>query len=621
MNTLPLAQPHFPRILAVAVAAALIAETLTAAPAVSAQLDPPEISLGEAAVLSVTTSGQSARDVSLPKVAGLDIIPVGQSQQIQIINGVTTATRTLNYQVIPQRAGTFTIPPLDPADKQLVLHVRRGNGSSSAARGNASSGGANLPPPITGGLSAGATRLDQDGAAFVRLRLPKRELRVGELVPVEIQVGLRAGLAGQLSGLPTLNGDAFTLNKLPKQPEQAQEVVNGQPYTVLTWRSALAAVKAGEFSLSVQTPVTVQVRTQMARPRMRGMFGDLFDDPFFQNFFGGVTEKQITLASEPDAIKVLELPTEGRPSDFNGAVGEFDVTAELTTTNATVGDPLTLRLKVTGTGNFDRVNSAMLGEVGGWKTYKPAAKFEAADSASLTGEKVFEQAIIPSQAGSLALPAMSFSYYNPDAGRYETKRTSPLTITVAPAPAGGLAATVPPANAPANASARPASGQVSADGLRPDHAIRGRTVASLRPLYFQPWFLATQSALLLGFAALGLILRRREARAHDPSAERAKAARKAVEACLAEMEAAANAQDAARFFASARSALQHRLATRWGLVPEAITIAEVDARMNGDGAEIRRLFALADQAAYSGQHLAAGDFQQWKTTVLNQLNP
>ena len=351
------------------------------------------------------------------------------------------------------------------------------------------------------------------------------------------------------------------------------------------------------------------------------MFGDMFDDPFFQNFFGGVTEKQITLTSEPDAIKVLELPTAGRPAGFSGAVGKFDVTAELSETNATTGDPLTLRLKVTGAGNFDRVASTMLGEVSGWKTYRPTAKFEAADSAGLTGEKIFEQAVIPTEAGTVTLPSMRFTSFDPDAGRFESKHTSPITITVAPAPAGGLTATKPVANAPANAAANPASGQLSTDGLRPDHALTGASVASLRPVYFEPWFIAVQAGLWFGFAAIGFALRRRAVRAHDPSIERERSARKAVEACLAEMDRAATAQDATRFFNAARAALQHRLATRWGLVPEAITVVEVDARMNGDGADIRRLFALADQAAYSGQQFTAGDFQQWKSMVLGQLNP
>ena len=134
-------------------------------------------------------------------------------------------------------------------------------------------------------------------------------------MPVKIQVGLRPGLVASLNGLPTLNGDAFTLNKLSAQPEQTQEMIGDTPYTVLTWHSVLAAVKPGDFPLTVETPLTVQMRTAPRRASMpEGMFGDtMLNDPFFQSFFGGgTTEKQITVASDPDALTVLALPVAGR---------------------------------------------------------------------------------------------------------------------------------------------------------------------------------------------------------------------------------------------------------------------------------------------------------------------
>ena len=43
------------------------------------------------------------------------------------------------------------------------------------------------------------------------------------------------------------------------------------------------------------------------------------------------------------------------------------------------------------------------------------------------------------------------------------------------------------------------------------------------------------------------------------------------------------------------------------------------SRRDGEGGEIRRVFALADQAAYSGQQLSTADFQQWKEMVFNQI--
>jgi hypothetical protein len=156
--------------------------------------------------------------------------------------------------------------------------------------------------------------------------------------------------------------------------------------------------------------------------------------------------------------------------------------------------------------------------------------------------------------------------------------------------------------------------------LRPDHVESGSTVATLRPLYFQSWFVGTQSALVLCFAGSLILLRRRERRANDSDGVRLREASSAIGNCLAEMDTASAAGDPARFFQSARAALQQKLATRWHVAPASITIAEIDARLNGDGTEIRRVFALADQAAYSGQQLTTADFQQWKETVRDKLN-
>jgi hypothetical protein len=112
---------------------------------------------------------------------------------------------------------------------------------------------------------------------------------------------------------------------------------------------------------------------------------------------------------------------------------------------------------------------------------------------------------------------------------------------------------------------------------------------------------------------------RRERRAQDADGARRRETSGAIGRCLAEMETASAVGDSLHFFQSGRAALQQQLATRWQVAPASITIAEIDARLDGAGADIRRVFALADQAAYSGEHLTTADFQQWKETIRNQL--
>jgi len=81
------------------------------------------------------------------------------------------------------------------------------------------------------------------------------------------------------------------------------------------------------------------------------------------------------------------------------------------------------------------------------------------------------------------------------------------------------------------------------------------------------------------------------------------------------MDSAANQRDASTFFLSARQALQHCLASRWKMTPAAITLAEIDTRLDENGENVRRVFALADELAYSGDASIDVDFPAWKQTV------
>jgi hypothetical protein len=456
----------------------------------------------------------------------------------------------------------------------------------------------------------------------VRLRLPKYQLYVGESMPVDIQVGVREGLVATLNGLPAFSGDSFTLNNLSAKPEQAKEVIRGQPFTVLTWHSALAAVKPGTTSFTIDTPL--MVRMQTTRPAASNPFedpalNDVFNDPFFQSFFGGggTTEKEIALASPPTTIDVIGLPTQNRPEGFSGAVGHFKITSELSAATTPVGDPLTLRMRVSGAGNFDRVGSAMLGSADDWKTYPPTATFTAADATGYHGEKVFEQAVIAREPGTKILPGLAFSYFDPDSGRYETAQTPPVSVAVltgAASSATANARTRDPGigKAPVGAYARPA--------LKPDHADTGNSVASLIPRYFQPPYLAVPSALALAFIAAWFWLRRREQGASDGSAARQRATAQATATWLAQMETAAAAGDIQVFFSSARSALRQTLAAQWQVTPQSIALEDIDARLGPDGKDIHQLFARADEATYSGCKVDAADLGHWKQVVLRQFN-
>ncbi len=553
------------------------------APLVSATIEPAQITVGESAQLTITTLGTGMEPLTLPVVSGLEFRVVDRSRRIEIIHGATLATTTLVVRVTPQAAGTFTIPGITPKSQPLVLRVdpNKGIGVASAR-----------PPRIAGGATANGIRMTSDGSAFVRLTVPKREVYVGESVPISIEVGMRAGFVTSLNGLPTLAGSDFTLNNLSRQPERDEKTIDGKPFTLLTWHSVLAAVKPGTYSLVVESPLTVRIRTA---PQREAMLEDQLGDPFMQHFFGAVVQKDIKVASPPVELTVATLPEEGRPPDFSGAVGTFNITSDLSSAAAAAGDPLTLRLHVTGSGNFDRVDSAMLEHVEQWKTYPPKSSFKSSDAIGYKGEKIFEQPIVASKPGAQTLPGLAFSYFDPTTRRYETVRSSPHSATITPSMADSAltASQVSAVSAAAPATRAPG-------GLRPDHIAPQAFAHSLVPLYLQPRFLSIPSLLTLAFAGGWLRLRRRASDSLQGAALRDRGSRKAADRVAAQLEEAARAGDTVQFFNVARSALAD---------------AGVRFGRDSDGDDIRQLMALADEAKYAGRGPATIDFTRWTQIV------
>jgi hypothetical protein len=596
-------------------------------PPVDVTLEPRQISLGETAQLTITSTGSGLDGISLPVVAGLEFRVVGQSRRLEIINGATMSSTTVVLRITPEAPGIFTIPGLTPQSQPLVLRVNPDNGSPSPSPyANPYSSG--RPPPTANGASPSGIHMTADGAAYVRMLIPKRDVYVGESIPVDIEVGMRAGFVSSVNGLPTLTGNDFTLNNLSRKPERVEKMVDGQPFTVITWHSMLAPVKPGTFSLSVQTPLTIRVRT---RPARDSMIDDLLGDPFMQNFFGATVAKEITAASPPAELNVLPLPTEGRPADFSGAVGSFKIASDISSSSAAVGDPLTLRLHVTGAGNFDRVDTPMLEHVERWKTYPPKSTFTQSDAIGYKGEKTFEQPLIAAQPGPQTLPDLAFSYFDPSTRRYETAHTTPPAVTISPAlaegtsPAPGAAtgspATGSPAGAPPplQANAPAPSAPAPTPGLRADHAQTTDASPVLRPLYLRPPFLVLQSLLALAFAGSWVGLRQRS-RGFALPGKRVQPLSKTANRLIRQMESAAATGDSATFFSTARAALQQSLAARWQLTPDDLAQEEVKARLGSDAAEIRRIFDLADEANYAGHGMRGTDFEHWLSIVRQQLH-
>jgi hypothetical protein len=548
-----------------------------------ATIEPGRIQLGDSAQIRVTTLYGHLNGVSLPTVAGLDFEITGRVEGLEFIAGKSVPASFILIRVTPKFIGVFTIPGLIPGGKPLGLEVVNGNEPNPYAFHNPS---LPQPKPVAPAPIPKGVVLKASGAAFVQLLLPKHEVYVGESVPLDIEVGIRPGIVTSLNGLPALSSSDFTVGDLSKEPIRREQVIEGSTFEIFTWHTVLAAVKPGEFSLAVEAPLSVRDARSTEDSAIAARLGW----PFSQIMYNKVAPKDVKIPSPASELKVLPLPP-GQPKDFSGAVGDFQVRSDISPRNAAVGEPQTLRLHISGAGNFDRVNSSMVEHLDHWKTYPVKSAFTPRNAVGYSGEKVFEQPLIAETAGEQAIPALEFSYFNPNTRRYERVDTEPIKVTIA-------------------ASIEAVARSLSTRGLRPDHPRPRSEVDELRPLYFQREFLAVPVALALVLVGSWFGLRRWSV---------AGGASKADERAVRELEAAARAGNSLSFFEIARRELLQAFAARWGMAPDQIMGAELQARLGATGADIQRLFALADEAKYSGYEPGSEDLQRWVVLVRSQL--
>ena len=594
---------------------------------VTAELEPARFAEDQAARFVLTVTGARSAEPEMPSAEGLHFVYQGPSSQVSWVNGQISSSISYIFLVQAEKTGTHTIGPVNVTVKGkayrsepvqcTVLPVRN---TRSQARGNPSGAGG------TPGVSPDGDEGKDFG--FMRILLETERMYSGQMVPFTLKAYFRSGKRVTLKSSPRLSGEDFLLQSLDEEPRQQQEQLNGTVYTSLTWQGTLSAVKEGEVPLTVEMDAEVLVRS---RNRRRGNpFGSsLLSDPFFSDILGNYTRRDIKISSPEKKISVLDLPTEHRPADFSGAIGSFSLAVVASPLDGKVGDPITLKMQLNGSGNFSLVQAPSLTEDKGWKVYPASGTVQ--DLGGDKGEKTFEQALIPLEQGLTAVPPVRFAYFDPKAEEYMTLTSDPISLSLQVAddqrisPAGTRAAT--PTTATAQTDPQGGRKDVSLPNpalppalhLAPLHPEMGRLVPALRPLYQKLWFqLFMAAGLLCLFAALVFHLRQRKL-ARDPSILR----RKEVQVRLAEhyegMRKALAAQDQEVFHQHCRAAIQERTGEVWGLAPETVTLADLEQRLP-DESPLRIVFTRLEQSGYAGGQLAQADVEEILQTTRNELD-
>lgn len=392
-----------------------LAACLTArAQEVTALLSPPVIGAGQVAEYSISVEGGQIQQLPANlEVPGLQFSgPISRSQ-MSMVQGVMRQQMEFVWQVYAPQPGTYRIPP-----QQLVVSGQTFTTPEKTLRVQEGPGPQESLDP------------------FLRLQVAESDLYVGEVVPVTVTAFFHRRTQLRNYEHPKLPRENFVVKRFPPPGPSPSMDIEGERYQPLVFSSSLSAIREGTLTLG-PAELECTVDFPIAEGRSQA--------PQFPSFFQRMMSRQVSLKSEPVTLRVRPLPEEGRPAGFAGAVGRFTLSASLSQPpQVRVGDPLALDLIVAGVGNFDTLPAPALSQPEGWRSYPARLSQENRSLGLDPGAVTFSQVIIPTRMAD-AVPAFELSFFDPATERYQTVRTEPIALQMAPAEEAGSAEPAPAA--------------------------------------------------------------------------------------------------------------------------------------------------------------------------------
>lgn len=395
-----------------------------------------------------------------PEFKGFNVVQGQQQMQgSSIINGRASTYIAFSYVLQPKRTGSFTIPGATArVDGRIVKSnpvnievVKGGEGSQ-------------LPPqrqqpaprrayPDRGESQPGVLRPGEDVKEklrkniFVKVDVDKTTVYEGEQLTATYKLYTRLPTNSSVTKVPAFKGFSAKDIDLPNPPQATEEMVNGVPFKVFIIRKTLLfPLQSGVLELDPAEVdnqvhlVSVNRRKRPANdpfndPFFRDAFGGAnpFDDPFFEDAFARPQYEVVPYKIQSPTVRVTvkPLPAEGRPASFNGAVGNFRMTATVDKTDLSTDDAITLKVGITGQGNVNLLNAPPLNIPPAFEKYDPSVSDKIdRNSNPLSGTRQFQYVLMPQEKGNFTLPPVEFSYFDPAANAYKTLQSSAFPLHI-----------------------------------------------------------------------------------------------------------------------------------------------------------------------------------------------
>ena len=338
-----------------------------------------------------------------------------QSTSMQIINGVSSSSLTLSYILMPNTTGAFTIgsASIQYEDKPFTtdpIKVTIVKGSQK--------------PKDASGKQISNEEIAKN--LFIRATIDKNRVYLGEQVTVTYKLYTRLNIASQMSvdKLPQYQGFWAEELETARNISFSREVIDGQQYSVgLLKRAALFPNQSGKLEV---TPFELTIPIQVQKKKNpNNVWDDFFGDPFGRAEIIEYQAKSNTLK-----VDVIPLPENKKPASFRGAVGKFDFNASLDKSKTKTNEPINLKFNITGSGNIKLLELPPFELPNGFEKYDPKVDEQIIRSGKINGTKKAEYLLIPRAAGTREIPAIEFSYFDPENKSYQIITSKSFNVTI-----------------------------------------------------------------------------------------------------------------------------------------------------------------------------------------------
>jgi hypothetical protein len=390
-------------------------------PAFTAQVSKNKVAIGEVFTVAFTLNGTGS-NLTYPNFKGFEIYSgPNQSQSISMVNGNVSQSTTLSFYILAKVEGRYTIGSASVMSgnqkletKPIVIDVVKGNPQPQQQNQS--------QQPAGKEKSQYASELGQDDL-FVRTFLSKTKCYLGEQITITQKVYSRVDLRGfQNVKFPPYNGFWAQQENSNQQINLQQENVNGVNYYVADYNKVyLFPQRVGSITID---PVELEciVRRQTKRqPRN-----------IFEQFFGagGYEDVAVKVKSRSVKVEVIDLPTENKPTDFTGAVGDFSFKVDISKNQVKANEAVNLKFTISGAGNIKLVEPMNLNLPESFESYDPKINESIKTIGGVSGSKTYDYLIIPREKGNFTLSDLGFSYFDVTKKKYISIPSPEITLQV-----------------------------------------------------------------------------------------------------------------------------------------------------------------------------------------------